>query len=207
MPVVSTESSDALSCAVGALRAGMAVVVPTDTVYGLAALARDARGVAAIFALKARPQEVALPVLVANLDQALTLASDRDRLSLLGGAFWPGALTVVVERAPGIALALGGDPATIGLRCPDAEFVRLLAAEVGPLAVTSANRHGDEPCTTVAQVREIFGDEHLIVDGGTRDAPVSTVVSLVGGRVELLRVGALRLDELSDALGESRPLG
>jgi L-threonylcarbamoyladenylate synthase len=191
---------DALAVAAERLRAGQVVAIPTDTVYGLAAATSSASGIAAIFTLKARPEAVALPVLVRDLDQARALGVVDDRLERLAAHFWPGALTVIVPRQPGLGLRLGGDEDTIGLRCPDAAEVHDLASAVGPLAVTSANRHGDEPCRSPAEVQAIFGDDVAILDGGARDAPVSTVVSLIGDEPVILRLGAIAEDEIRRAL-------
>jgi L-threonylcarbamoyladenylate synthase len=193
-------SPEALADAAGRLRSGEVVAIPTDTVYGLAAATSHASAIAQIFTLKARPERVALPVLVRNLDQARALGVVDERLERLAERFWPGALTVVIGRQAGLDLRLGGDEETIGLRCPDAPEVQQLAAMVGALAVTSANRHGDEPCRSPDEVRAIFGDEVAILDGGTRDAPVSTVVSLVGDEVVILRHGAIDDEEITSVL-------
>ena len=111
----------ALEAAAEALRAGGIVAVPTDTVYGVAALADSPEGCGALFRLKGRPPTVALPVLVADLEGALALAAAgaRGRLAAVGRAWWPGPLTLVVEAARRMP-HLGGDGTTVGVRCPRA---------------------------------------------------------------------------------------
>ncbi|MCU1488880.1 MAG: rimN [Acidimicrobiaceae bacterium] len=189
--------------AIERLERGEVVALATDTVYGLAARAADPSACRRIFALKERPEGVALPVLVAHLDQALALADEtvRLRLAVLSARLWPGALTIVVPRRSGLGLELGGDPDTVGLRCPDDPVVRALATRVGPLATTSANRHGAPPCRSAEEVRAAFGAALFIVDGGRRDGQPSTVVSLLGDEPTLLRDGPVSLGQIREALG------
>ncbi len=177
------------------------VALPTDTVYGLAVRAASPDAAAALFAVKRRPDRVALPVLVADLAQALELAElPVDALGALARRFWPGPLTLVVRRARHVVLHLGGDETTIGLRCPQSPVLRALATEVGPLAVTSANLHGDRPCTSAQEVRAAFGPALRVLDGGRCDARPSSVVSLLDERPELLRPGPVTLAEVLAAL-------
>ena len=200
-----TGALEGIPSALGALRAGGVVAVATDTVYGLAADPRSTGAVQALFALKGRPSGLALPVLVADLSAGADLVAPGRKaaaLAALAERFWPGPLTVVVPARPDLGYALGGDGASIGLRCPDLEALRALLAKSGPLAVTSANRHGEAPCTTAAQVAEVFADEvGIILDGGVCDGPPSTVVSLLGAEPALLRAGSIGLDALVAGLG------
>ena len=133
--------------AAAALRAGEVVALPTDTVYGLAALPASAAHTGRLFALKGRAADVPVAVLCASPDQAPgagdpaavtapTCAGSPARL-------WPGPLTLVLPRRPGLGLRARRAGGTIGVRCPDHPLVRALAAEVGPLATTSANLHGE----------------------------------------------------------------
>lgn len=196
--------------AVAALAAGAVVGVPTDTVYGLAADPTRPGATAALFALKRRPETFELPVLVAGMDQADALAA-RGLPPLAGAlaeALWPGALTIVVERRPGLGLELGGDGRSIGLRCPAHDGVLALCRAVGPLATTSANVHGAAPCTCAEEVRRVFGDGvAVVVDGGRCDAPASTVVDVTGGQVRRLRPGAVSWTAVERVVsGEDRPL-
>lgn len=175
-----------------ALRAGQPIVVPTDTVYGLAA---DPRHTGALFVIKVRPPEVALPVLVADIDQALALAADDLGVAArrLMARWWPGELTLVVPRRSGLGFHLGGrDDATIGLRLPAHPVPVALAAAVGPLAVTSANRHGAATPATAREVAAQLGaGVAIILDGGPCEGAASTVVSCLGGELRVLREGAI----------------
>ena len=137
---VRAEPERALAEAAAALRAGGVVLVPTDTVYGLAAL--SAAAVEDLFDLKGRPADRSIAVLVADRSAAESLAESVPApLAELMNRHWPGPLTVVLPRRQASGSRLGGDAETVGVRCPDHPWLRRLLAEVGPLAVTSANRH------------------------------------------------------------------
>lgn len=190
--------------AVETLAAGAVVAVPTDTVYGLAADPSRPGATATVFALKGRPPGLALPVLVADVDQADTVAGPEGlgrRGRMLAGAFWPGALTVVVPRRAALGWMLGGDEATVGLRCPASWVARRLCALVGPLATTSANPHGRPPATTAGEVAEAFGAELLVVDGGRCAGAPSTVVDITGVEPRLLRAGGVGWPDVLAVLG------
>jgi L-threonylcarbamoyladenylate synthase len=168
--------------AVAALAAGGVVGLPTDTVYGLAARLDRPAAVAAIFGLKGRPAGLALPVLVADVDQARSLAASwSDGVDRLARRLWPGPLTLVVPAPGALGRLVGGDGTSVGVRCPDHELVRTLCAASGPLAVTSANRHGRPPATTADElVAAVGGPDRpdgpaLVVDGGRCDGTPSTV--------------------------------
>jgi tRNA threonylcarbamoyl adenosine modification protein (Sua5/YciO/YrdC/YwlC family) len=184
-----------LAAAVAALKAGAVVAVPTDTVYGLAVDPRRQGATDLLFALKLRPTTLELPVLVADVAQAEALAGPDGLPSparRLADRFWPGSLTIVVARRAGLDWELGGDGRTIGLRCPAHPLVRLLCRQVGPLATTSANRHGQPPLTTAAAVTREFGDAlRMVVDGGECDATPSTVVDATTAALRCLRDGAV----------------
>lgn len=167
------------------LRGGGVVAVPTDTVYGLAASADDPAAVEMLFELKERPRDVQVPVLVADLDQAKSISIvAAPYVERLLAHYWPGALTVVLDRADGTG--------TVGVRCPDSAVVRDLCRLVGPLACTSANVHGSPPLTTAAAVAEQFGPSLAVIDGGTLEGEPSTVIDCTSadGPV-LLRAGAI----------------
>ncbi len=171
---------------VRALRRGDVVAIPTDTVYGVAAMVGHAD---ALFALKERPAEVALPVLIADPTDGARYATFEVDLS----HHWPGALTIVGTRtAESRHWDLGGDAATVGLRCPDDELIRALLRETGPLIVTSANKHGQPPCTTADDVALQLGDISIL-DGGTRNGQPSTVVDATRTPIRVLRQGGVTL--------------
>lgn len=200
--------AESLALAGKALRTGAVVAVPTDTVYGLAADPSQPRAVARLFSLKERPTAVALPVLVDGWDQVSAVAGRLDRAAEhLAERCWPGPLTLVVPRRRTFTADLGGPPGarnTVGVRWPDHPVVRALCRELGPLVVTSANRHGVPPATRAGGVAVIFtGAEDLavILDGGTCDRTPSTVVECRGPALRCLREGSI---PWSDLLGGPR---
>jgi tRNA threonylcarbamoyl adenosine modification protein (Sua5/YciO/YrdC/YwlC family) len=181
-----------------ALREGSVVAVPTDTVYGLAVDPRVAGAVERVFATKGRPGGMALPVLIADPGGLADLAEKSPVADRLASHYWPGPLTLVLRRRREVAFDLGGDPLTIGLRCPAHSMLRDLLRRSRPLAVTSANRHGEPPLCTAAEVREHFGDAvKWVLDGGRCDGQPSTVISLLGPDCECLREGALPFAEIA----------
>jgi len=193
-----------LDGAIAALAQGGVVALPTDTVYGVAASVDAEDGVSALFALKHRPSEMALPILVDSVDQITRLGvawpSGAQRLA---DRFWPGALTIVVRAPEYLARRVGSPTNSVGLRIPNLDLVRDVLARSGPLAVTSANDHGQPPCTSADEVLETFASSsHLagVLDGGLRDGAVSTVVDLTGPRWRVLREGAIATTEIADAL-------
>ncbi|MBW3555962.1 MAG: threonylcarbamoyl-AMP synthase [Actinobacteria bacterium] len=197
--ILPASSPPAISQAVGALRAGQAVVIPTDTVYGLAVAASVAGATARLFVAKERPPDAALAVLVADHSQALRLADDLPPAAQrLVERWWPGPLTVVVRRsAASGSFELGGDGSTIGLRCPDHDLVRDLAHQVGPLVTTSANRHRQPtPATAQAVADALAGKVELVIDGGRCDGAPSTVVDCTGAEPRPLREGRIPWSEI-----------
>ncbi len=191
-------SSTPLEQAAAALARGEVVAVPTDTVYGLAVDPRLPGGPGRVFALKKRPESFALPVLIADPAEVDELAETTPAANRLICSYWPGALTLVLVRRGGLGLDLGGDPTTIGLRCPAHGLLRQLLQDTGPLAVTSANHHGEPPLHTAEAVRSRFGSGVTkVLDGGRCDGLPSTVVSLVSSEPLCLREGALGFAELA----------
>lgn len=189
---------------VEALRHGRVVAVPTDTVYGVAAGVWSLLGVAALFALKRRPRDVALPVLVAGIDELSDLDVVLDeRAQRLAGAFWPGALTLVVTAPPALAAAIGASDQSVGLRVPKDEALLALLRDVGPMVVTSANDHGEPPCTSADEVLEVFAGRDGwagVLDDGPRDGEVSTVLDARGETWQVLRHGAISESAIAEEL-------
>jgi len=189
-----------LEQASGALDAGHAVVIPTDTVYGLAARPDRANAVARIFEVKGRPATKPLPILAPGLDALDGLVLLDDRVRRLAEHFWPGPLTIVLPRAHGFTVDLGGVGDTLGVRIPSCDIALQLLVETGPLAVTSANRSGEPPATSVEEARRALGEAvPVYVDGGTREGLPSSVVSLARG-VKLVREGAISLTAVHEVL-------
>ena len=189
--------------AVAAIRSGGLVVLPTDTVYGLAAHLGTPDAVAAIFAAKDRRPDKPIPVLGADADQLAPIAVFDDRARALAARFWPGPLTMILPRAEGFDADLGGgERRTVGVRVPKEPRALEILRRTGPLAVTSANRSGATEAVTVEEARAIFGDEvAAYVDGGRCVGVPSTIVFLVGER-RLLREGPIPSAQVFQMLSE-----
>jgi tRNA threonylcarbamoyl adenosine modification protein (Sua5/YciO/YrdC/YwlC family) len=175
---------------------GAVAIIPTDTVYGIAASLEEPGAVERIFELKGRPASKPLPVLGASLDALRTIAVFDTEAEALARKHWPGPLTLVLERAPGFDVDLGGDAsATVAVRVPDRGVTLELLEITGPLAVTSANRSGEEPASTPAEALAAFGLDVPLLDDGPLAGEVSTVLSLASGRT-ILREGAIPASDL-----------
>jgi L-threonylcarbamoyladenylate synthase len=201
--VADEPDAEVVAQAAEALRAGRPVVLPTDTVYGLAALPTVEGATATLFRLKGRGHDTPVAVLCADADQALGLAAPGAvgaEVRRIADRLWPGPLTVVLPRRPGLPYELGEPAETVGLRCPDHRLVRALAAAVGPLATTSANRHGEPTPSTAPEVAAVFGPAvGLVLDGGPCAAPPSAVVDATGDRWRVLREGPVDLAAITAA--------
>jgi tRNA threonylcarbamoyl adenosine modification protein (Sua5/YciO/YrdC/YwlC family) len=191
--------------AVALLDAGAILAIPTDTVYGFAARIDRPPAVRRLFRVKDRPEGVALPILVAGLDQARRFLGPVDPTAeALGERFWPGPLTVVAPCAHEIATLVGSQDGTAGVRMPNDDLALRLLARSGPLAVSSANLHGEPPCTTAQAVVTLLGssiDVSAVIDGGLCDGVPSTVVRVEGSAVVLLRSGPLGIEDLIEPSG------
>lgn len=201
---------DEIEAAAKRLRAGGVIAFPTETVYGLGVDARNEAAVQRVYDLKGRPAVKPLSVLVSGESSARRLVSCwPEAASRLAACFWPGPLTIVVERVesgewalPEIVVAGG---TTVGLRCPDHGLtLDLLRRFDGPIAGPSANRSGESEPTSAADVREIFADpaEVLILDGGVcAMGRASTVVRIdEANHLQILREGGIDEAALRDAL-------
>ena len=156
---------ESLLAAAEVLGTGGVVGIPTDTVYGLAAVASQTEAVERLAEMKGRSKSQPIAVLVADAAQAESLVGELSAAAAtLMDAFWPGPLTIVLPVMEGKAavadVLLGGETAkaTIGIRCPAHNWVRELASQVGPIAATSANQHGMPPSTTAEEVVQAFGN-------------------------------------------------
>ncbi len=189
--------------AVRAVRAGKLVVLPTDTVYGIAARADDPRATAQLFVAKERSRDSGLPVFPPTTGAALRLAAFDQRAEHLARAFWPGALTMVLPRAEeSRSFDLGGDPGTIGLRIPGHRLARAVTMGAGPIAISSANRSGEPVAMTCDELVGVFGDlvEIYLCEDDAPAAVASTVVDLTGPDLVILRAGSVTEDDLARAL-------
>ena len=175
----------ALERAVAHMRGGGLLVLPTDTVYGIGAPAADAAAVARLLAVKGRGRRMPPPVLAAGSDQLDgVIAGAPPAARALMEAFWPGALTLVLDAAPGLEWDLGETGGTVAVRVPDHPLARAVLRATGPMAVTSANRTGERPATNADAARRAFPRRDvLVLDGGPTPGPVpSTIISLAGER-------------------------
>ncbi|HEY8080677.1 MAG TPA: L-threonylcarbamoyladenylate synthase [Acidimicrobiales bacterium] len=191
-----------LDIAVELLATGAIVAIPTDTVYGLAARLDDPMAVASLFEVKRRPAHVPVAILVCDDEAAQGLAALWPRTAeRLAKRFWPGPLTVVVAAEPALTERVRSDRG-VGVRVPADELCLELLRRAGPLAVTSANLHGDSPAHAAQDVVGAFAGSAVaaVLDAGRRDGTVSTVVDLSSGGVTVVRVGAISSDEVHAAI-------
>ncbi len=205
MPVIPA-TPEAIKEAAQALARGEIVAFPTETVYGLGANALAPRAVAKVFAAKQRPRFNPLIVHVLGIEEANNYAAVNDAARKLADAFWPGPLSLVLNKRPGCKIAdlVSAGLNTIALRAPAHPVARALLTEAQlPIAAPSANRSGRVSPTTAAHVQAELGDiPGMILDGGPSSLGLeSTVVSLAGSPA-LLRLGALPREAIEAILGE-----
>jgi len=186
-----------LDCAASTLSEGGLIVLPTDTIYGLAALAADEAAVARVYAAKGRASDKKLPLLIAEPAELGLLAVEApDYATALTARHWPGALTVVVRASSDVGPWLVDERGTIAIRCPGHRFVRELARLVGPLAATSANLSGGPDPRVVDEVPDaLVRAADIVVDGGPTAGVASTLVDCTGERPVVLRPGAVDLSD------------
>jgi L-threonylcarbamoyladenylate synthase len=208
MPTSTDEEREAaIEAAALAVRRGRLVVLPTDTVYGVAADAFDPDAVRDLLAAKGRGREMPPPVLIsaATTADALALGLPKYARALMEN-FWPGPLTIVGKQQPSLQWDLGDTRGTVAIRMPDHPIALDLLERTGPLAVTSANLTGRPPATDAAQAEEMLGDSvEVIVDAGASPGgEASTIIDVTGARGRVLRRGALGVHEINAVL---EPLG
>ena len=201
------DDDDGIVAAADALRNGGVVALPTDTVYGIAVALATAGGVERLFHVKRRPPDKGIMLLLADASQAPAIGVMTAAASALGAAFWPGGLTVIVPQRLDVPLpaALTGGAPTIGLRVPDHATPRAIAAAVGPLPTTSANRSGEPEAVDAAEIAARIGDDiDLILDGGrAHGGPASTVVDCTSDLARILRAGAVPPARVSAVLDDA----
>jgi L-threonylcarbamoyladenylate synthase len=200
--ILPADHPNALTQALQILQSGGLVAFPTDTVYGVGALAFDAAAIEKIYAAKGRSTEKAIPILfgdAADLEQVTAQVSE---MALrLAGSFWPGPLTLVVPKHTSLPEAVSTAP-TVGVRVPDHPVARALLRAAGPMAVTSANLSGQaSPCTAQEVYAQLGGRIPLILDGGGTPGGVpSTVVNCLGVEPQILREGPITLAKIQAVL-------
>ncbi|MGH2677816.1 MAG: L-threonylcarbamoyladenylate synthase [Actinomycetota bacterium] len=192
----------AVEAAALALGRGQLAVLPTDTVYGVAARPDALGATSRLFSVKRRPQRLTLPVLVPNRQAAESVAVFDDRVRVLAARFWPGGLTIVLPRTPASTLwDLGEETGTVGVRVPAHDVTLALLERTGPLAVTSANLSGQPTPPDCEGVRRALGEAVAVyLCAGKCASTPSTVVDLTGPAVRITREGAVRADAIMDAL-------
>lgn len=212
----SSQRREGLAAATNAINSGRLVVMPTDTVYGLAANAFDATAVSMLLTAKGRGRSMPSPVLVHRPEALDGIGTDiPEEVRTLTQKFWPGALTVIVHQQPSVDLDLGDAMGTVAVRMPDDETALDLLAFTGPLAVSSANRTGQPAATTTDEAQEMLQEsvDVYLNDGprGGADQLPSTIVDATGARLRIVRQGALSLEALREAVpsilafGEEEP--
>lgn len=207
--IIDGRTPQAIMQGAAALRAGELLGLPTETVYGLGADAANEAAVAKIFRAKGRPSDHPLIVHVADMaDAAHFAASMPDFAHRLMQAFWPGPLTLILPRRPGVAQAAAGGQDSIGLRCPAHPVAQALLRAcreqgVWGVAAPSANQFGRVSPTTAAHVQGEFGADLLILDGGACAVGIeSTIVDCTRGAPVLLRPGAISHAQAQAACGQ-----
>ncbi len=193
-----------ISEAAAVLRRGGVIAYPTETFYGLGALASDGAAVARLVRAKGRPDGKPLPLLGADLAQLEAVAEFSPLARLLAAAFWPGPLTLVLPARPGLHPAITGGSGTVGVRVTSGVVASALAvAAGGALVSTSANPSGQPPPTTATGLDGALRARlDLVLDGGaTPGGRPSTVVAIEEGRLTLLRPGAVAVEAVRAAAG------
>ena len=194
-----------LDAAAAAIADGKLVLLPTDTVYGVAADAFTPAAVTGLLAAKNRGRTMPVPVLIGEASTLAGLVLDLPPVATqLAEAFWPGGLTLVLEHAPSLAWDLGDAEGTVAVRLPDEDLTRDLIRRTGPLAVSSANRSGRPAATTAQEADQQLGEHAaVILDGGPRaSSAASTIVDCTAPTPRVLRVGAISLDRLREVVPE-----
>ena len=216
-----TETREAIEAAREALKAHDTIVMPTDTVYGIAADAFSHQGVAKLLADKGRDRTMPPPVLIFDLAALAGVVDDvPDDIYDLGGRFWPGALTIILHSYPSLSWDLGETRGTVAVRVPDDEFALKLLTEHGPLAVSSANKTGQEAALDAQTALESLGEDvAVVIDGGARPKPLesepnedgvivvteresapSTILDCTSFPYVVVREGAIPVEELREVV-------
>ncbi|HIC88550.1 MAG TPA: threonylcarbamoyl-AMP synthase [Anaerolineae bacterium] len=202
--IVMVEAPGAVESAAAVLRSGGLVAFPTDTVYGLAALAMDPAAVLSIYRAKGRPESKAIPLFIASFEELAFVATEvPPAAQLLAQHFWPGPLTLVLRRRHSIPDVVTAGGETVAVRVPDHPVpLAILRLGVAPLAVTSANRSGAPETTTATQVMAQLGNRvDLVLDGGRCPAGIpSTVVDVTVTPPVVLRQGPISQSRIEMAL-------
>ena len=200
--IIPITSPDALTTALKHLQKGELVAFPTDTVYGIGTLAFNAAGAEKIYAAKQRPPDKALPILLGDVEDFRKVAINIPKMAIkLANAFLPGALTLILPKHPDIPDAVSSLE-TVGVRIPDHDFTRALLRAAGPMAVTSANRSGEQSPVSAEEVYAQLKDRiPLILNGGrAAGGTSSTVIDCTKEEIVILREGPIKIQEIQAVL-------
>jgi L-threonylcarbamoyladenylate synthase len=192
-----------IAAAVEAIKSGELVVLPTDTVYGIGADAFTPHAVTALLNAKGRGRNVPPPVLVGSRHTLDGLVYSLPKAAReLADAFWPGALTIVVEHSPSLQWDLGDTGGTVAVRMPLHPVALEVLRETGPMAVSSANKHGQPAAVTAEEARDQLDySVRIYLEAGPCPDPVpSTIVDVTGDVPRILRAGAMPLEKLRDVV-------
>ncbi len=202
--VLPCDFRGALEQALDLLQQGELVAFPTDTVYGLGAMAFDAQAIDRLYQAKGREAGKAIAILVGEAEALQQVTAGMNDMAMrLAQRFWPGPLTLVVAGHPSLPANLSPRP-TVGVRMPDHPVALTLLRRAGPLAVTSANLSGAPNASTAQEVlAQLQGRVALILDGGkTPGGLPSTVLDCTGSQPVILRQGPITLEQIYAVLGE-----
>lgn len=198
MTIMLPANAESIQTALEILQRGGLVAFPTDTVYGVGALAFDGKAVESIYKAKDRPIEKAIPILIGDAADMEKVGMDIPEVAYqLAARFWPGPLTCIVPKKPTLPEAVSAID-TVGVRVPDHEVARTLLRAAGPMAVTSANISGQPSPSTAQEVfAQLGGRIDLIIDGGITPGGIpSTLVDCAGDEIKILREGPISLEEI-----------
>ena len=202
--IITASSPDAIRQALEVLQAGGLVAFPTDTVYGVGALAFDGKAVESIYIAKDRPIEKAIPILIGDADDITKISSEVPPMAKkLAERFWPGPLTLIVPKHLGLPDSVSATN-TVGVRVPDHLVARSVLRAAGPMAVTSANLSGQPSPSTAEEVfTQLNGRIALILDGGKTPGGVpSTLVDCTGTQPIVVRQGPISLNQILAVMGK-----
>ena len=195
------ESEGALERAVELMRRGEPIAFPTDTVYGIGVHGFQPKAVERLYGLKQRPAHVPIPLLLPDVSSVRATCTNIPPIAWqLAERFWPGGLSLVLQRSPAVPDAVTSGGTTVAVRVPDHRWVRELGRQLGaPLAATSANIHGKPSPITAEDVMDAFGElVPLILDGGACQGGVaSTILDLTITPPAVLRAGPVTVQQLA----------
>ena len=200
--IIAQDNKIAINETLSVIRSGGVVAVPTDTVYGIACSVNSPDAIQSLYQIKIRENIKAIPVLISDLNQIDQVANNFNSQALkLAESFWPGALTIVVNKYESLPLNLTIHQ-TVGIRMPDHNWLRAIIRQTGPLAATSANISGEaSPSTAEKVLEQLDGRIELVIDGGECKSGISsTVVDCSKAEISILREGEITPEKIRSVL-------